>query len=303
MTKKNNNNTMIIIDAQAVLHRAWHALPKTLTDKNHKPINAVYGFTMLLLKLLKQYSPQKTAVAFDSKGPTFRHKKYKDYKANRPLQPQEFYDQIDKAKKILKGFNIPVFAKKGYEADDIIASIIKHQKKRNPSKDFLIVTGDLDLSQLIDEKTKLYFLKQGVATLKVYDKKDIKKRFGIGPEKVADFKALCGDSSDNIPGAPGIGPKTASNLLQKYDNLENIFNSLDQCNKRIKKIISDNKEQIKRAKELVELKYEIKGIDFEKLNNQQKFDINQIIKMLKKFNFQSLIKRIYKIENKQGNLA
>src|SRR6056297_185154 len=147
MTKKNNNNTMIIIDAQAVLHRAWHALPKTLTDKNHKPINAVYGFTMLLLKLLKQYSPQKTAVAFDSKGPTFRHKKYKDYKANRPLQPQEFYDQIDKAKKILKGFNIPVFAKKGYEADDIIASIIKHQKKRNPSKDFLIVTGDLDLSQ------------------------------------------------------------------------------------------------------------------------------------------------------------
>ncbi len=293
---------MLIIDAQAVLHRAWHALPNSLTDKEDKPINAAYGFTLLLLKLLKKYSPENIAVAFDTKGKTFRHKKYKEYKANREKQPQEFYDQIPKAKQILKGFNIPIFSKKGFEADDIIASIIKSQKQKNPNKNFLIVTGDLDLSQLIDDQTKLYFLKQGVSNLKALDKKDIQKRFGVKPSQIIDFKALCGDSSDNIPGAPGIGPKTAAKLLKKYTNLENIFKNLDNLKERYKNIISENKEQIKRAKDLITLKHEIKDLDFDRIKNKHKYNPDKIIKTFKNFNFKSLIKRIHKLDKKQGNL-
>jgi len=299
---KQNNNIMIIIDAQAVLHRSWHALPKSLTDKSKKPINAAYGFVLLLLKLLEQYSPQNIAVAFDTKGKTFRHKTFKEYKANREKQPQEFYNQIPKTKEILKGFNIPTFSKKGFEADDIIASIIKDQKEKKSNKKFLIVTGDLDLSQLIDKQTSIYFLKQGVTGLQVYDKQGIQKRFNVKPEQIIDFKALCGDSSDNIPGAPGIGPKTAARLLKDYNNLDNIFKNIDNCKEKVQKTILENKEQIKRAQKLVQLKHEIKDLDFDKIKDKYQLENDKAIETLKKFNFKSLIKRIYKLDKKQGNL-
>jgi len=227
----------IIIDSSAVLHRAWHALPK-LTDTNHKPINALYGFTVVLLKLLREYQPDYLACAFDTAAPTFRHKLFKEYKATRIPQPQEFYDQIPRAKELLKNLNIKIYEKEGFEADDFIAQL----KESAPSFFKIIVSGDMDVFQLIDTETCVYFLRQGIKKIQIYKEEEIKKRFELSPQQLVDYKALRGDPSDNIPGVPGIGDKTAKELLKKFGTLENIYEhlKLPPTSWQIKKTLGEN---------------------------------------------------------------
>ena len=294
---------LIIIDAPAVLHRAWHALPK-LTDPKGRIINAVYGFTVLLLKLIREQKPDYIAVAFDTKAPTFRHKKYKEYKATRVPQPQEFYDQIPITKQVIQSFDIPVFARDGFEADDLIGTIVNNLKSKS-----IIVSGDLDLLQLVDDKTEVYFLKQGVANIKTYNRDTVYQRYDLLPDQLIDFKALVGDPSDNIKGVPGIGPKTALDLIKKFKNIENIYQhlALTFYSKKIKekgkckikgstaRILIKHKKNALLAKELVTIKKQIKGLDLKKIKQVKTFDPEKIVKIFQKLGFHSLIKRIEKV--------
>lgn len=287
----------IVIDALAILHRAWHALPK-LKDPKGRTINAVYGFTALLLKLLREQKPDYIVATFDTKVPTFRHKKYKKYKATRVPQPQEFYDQIPITKQVIESFNIPVFSKDGFEADDLIATLIANQKSKIKNLKSVIVTGDLDLLQLVDDQTHVYFLKQGVKNIKIYDRDAVYERFNLPPTQLIDFKALVGDPSDNILGAPGIGPKTAADLIKQFKTIEKIYQYLktpgDKIKKSVAKTLIKNKKDVLLAKELITIKHNVDDIAFGPNNATHKLDAEKIIKIFQELGFYSLIKRLEK---------
>jgi DNA polymerase-1 len=291
-----SDSKFIIIDGPAVLHRAWHALPK-LTDPKGRVISAVYGFTSLLLKLLREYQPQYLAVAFDTPAPTFRHQVYKEYKATRVPQPQEFYDQFPIVKDILKTFGIKILEKEGFEADDLIGALVKKSSLNN-----LIVTGDLDTLQLINQKTKVYFLRQGISEVKIYDQEAVKNRFGLSPEQLIDFKALRGDPSDNIPGARGIGEKTALALIQKFGSLENIYQHVNEIKESIRKLLIEQKEQIFLGKKLVTIKSDISEIDSLENYRLEKIDQEKIKQKFEELGFKSLIKRLEKNQNEKQNI-
>ncbi|MBU4369679.1 hypothetical protein KKG58_02845 [Patescibacteria group bacterium] len=296
------NPKLILIDAQAVLHRAWHALPQ-LTDSQGRVTNAVYGFTALLLKLINEQKPDYLAIAFDTKAPTFRHKKYEEYKAGREKQPQIFYDQIDFTKNIIKSFDIPIFEKDGFEADDLIGAIIKFQKKKIPNLESLIVTGDLDLCQLIDKQTSVYFIRHGISQIKIYDQEAVKERFDLSPQQLIDYKSLSGDPSDNIKGVPGVGPKTALNLIKRFKNIEKLYQHLEKCIEKkerclikepLMQLLLNNKKQVFLDKELVTIIQKIPGLNLTKLKCLKTFDLEKIAHIFQDFGFKSLINRLEK---------
>jgi len=211
---------VVLIDANSLIHRVYHALPR-LTDFQGRPTNALYGLSNILLKFLKERKPDYIFALYDRPEPTLRHQVFKEYKAQRPKAPDDLKIQIGLSKKIFLGFNIPIIEKSGYEADDLIASL--KEKFKPLAKEIIILTGDLDTLQLIDEKTKIFTMKKGISEIKIYDINEVKNKFGILPEKIPDFKVLVGDKSDNIPGVPGIGEKTASLLTNKFGDLEKII--------------------------------------------------------------------------------
>lgn len=218
---------IIIIDGNALLHRAWHALPP-LTTSSGEVVNAVYGFASILLKALKDLAPQYAVVAFDRKAPTFRHEQYAEYKATREKQPEELYQQLGYIKELLSGLGIPVFEKDGFEADDVIATICSMLSAERPDLEKVIVTGDMDLLQLIDEHTKVYTPKKGITDTILYDIKQVEERFdGLKPTQLVYYKALRGDASDNIPGVKGIGEKTAIQIVREAGDFDNLFQKID----------------------------------------------------------------------------
>ena len=205
---------LIIIDSNSIIHRAFHALP-LLTTKNGELVNAVYGFLLVFFKAIREFQPDYIAACFDFPGPTFRHKKYKEYKAKRPPTPKELYQQIPKIKEILKDFNVPIFEKEGFEADDIIGTLAAFSTKKVIASpiETIILSGDTDILQLVNPQTKVYVLKKGVKDIVLYDENLVKEKFqGLTPEQILDFKALRGDPSDNIPGVTGVGEKIAIDL-------------------------------------------------------------------------------------------
>ncbi len=230
-------NRLVLIDGNAILHRAYHALPP-LTAPDGTLVNAVYGFASMLLKLYENLSPTHMAVAFDRPGPTFRKKLFKAYQAKRPKMDDELAGQVEKVHELVGAFGIPVFEKDGFEADDVIGTIVGKVSKDTSAVSatsdtfatfatVIIVTGDRDLLQLvIDEKVLVYMPTKGLSEAKLYGEKEVAARMGVLPSLVPDLKALAGDSSDNYPGVSGIGPKTAVSLLLKYGSLEAIYRHL-----------------------------------------------------------------------------
>lgn len=215
-------NRLVLIDGNAILHRAYHALPP-LTAPDGSVVNAVYGFGTMLLRLIGDLKPTHVAVAFDRPKPTFRKKLFEGYQAKRPKMDEELVDQIPKVHALVSGFGIPIFEKDGFEADDVIGTIAKHAKKDGIDQ-VIIVTGDRDILQLVrDDKVLVYMPTKGLSQAKLYDEKAVFERMGVAPEKVPDLKALAGDPSDNYAGVAGIGPKTAVALLVKYKTLEGIL--------------------------------------------------------------------------------
>src|SRR3989344_4891149 len=190
---------LAIIDTFALLHRAWHAIPPNLTTKDGQMVNAVYGFTMILLRLLKELKPDYVVAAFDLPHETFRKKEYKEYKAQREAPEKDFIDQIALTEEVLKAFEIPMLATPGYEADDIIGSL-SHKFSQDKTFEVTIVSGDLDTLQLVNKRTKVYTMRKGIQDTVYYDEAAVMERYGIRPDQVIDLKALAGDASDNIPG-------------------------------------------------------------------------------------------------------
>ncbi|NOY68137.1 MAG: DNA polymerase I [Deltaproteobacteria bacterium] len=216
MTEK---NTIYLIDGTAYIHRAFHAIRNLSTSKGF-PSNAVFGFTRMLIKLMEEKKPQYAAMIFDSKGPTFRHEIYDRYKANRPPMAEEMAVQIPWIKKVSQGFNLPVFEKQGFEADDIIATLSDEAQKAG--FDVVMVTGDKDFVQLVTDRAIIWDPMKEVLT----DRAAVREKFGIEPPQMLDVQALSGDSSDNIPGVPGIGPKTALDLIRQFKSLEGIYENI-----------------------------------------------------------------------------
>ncbi len=193
---------LVIIDGHALLHRAWHALPP-LRTKDGTLVNAVYGFTSILLKIIKEFEPEYIACTFDLKGPTFRHEQFEAYKAQRETPPDEFIDQIELVYDVLEVFNIPIYSAQGYEADDVIGTLVHKMNKTKPDLKCIIVTGDMDALQLVNKQTCVFTIRRGIADTITYDEAAVRERYGFGPKQVIDYKALRGDPSDNIPGVTG----------------------------------------------------------------------------------------------------
>lgn len=288
---------LVIIDSNALLHRSFHALPP-LTKKNGEQTGAIYGFLLTLFRIIKDLKPDFVVACFDLPTLTFRHKEFKDYKAHRPKTPEPLSQQIPKMKEVLENLSIPVFEKEGYEADDLIATIVKTAKTEKAASqlEIYILTGDLDSLQLIDDSTKVCTLGKGIKEMVIYDDEKVMSRFGIKPEQMIYFKALSGDSSDNIPGVPGVGEKTALDLLKKFYNLESLYREIEKggadIKERVKDILLEKKEQAFFSLSLVTAKNDV-PIDF-KMESCRfgNFDYKKVEQILKDFEFFSLIKRL-----------
>ena len=245
--------TLLLIDANSLIHRCFHALP-ALNSPKKMATNALYGLSSILLKILKQEKPDFIAAAFDRPEPSFRKKLYKEYKIQRPKPPKELVSQIIESRKLLEKFKIKFFEKPGFEADDILGSLVKKFKKEKDLR-IIILTGDLDILQLVkNEKIMVKTFKKGISETFVYNQKAVEQRFNLLPEQLPDFKALVGDASDNIKGVPGIGKKTAAVLLNKYYDLENLFQNIDASQKQK---LSEFKEQAFFSKKLTLIEQDI----------------------------------------------
>ncbi len=290
---------ILIIDGNAIIHRSFHALPPTIKTKNGEIVNAVYGFASVLMKSINDFKPDYIALTLDKKGPTFRHKKYKKYKAHRKKAPDELYMQFPKIKKLATAFNIPIFEKSGYEADDLIGSIATRIKKEESKIKNIIITGDMDLLQLINESTEVYKLGRGIGEGIVFDAEATKNKYSISPEQIIDYKALRGDASDNIPGVPGVGDKTAISLLDNYQTLENLYTYLEnktdeelKIKPRIINLLKKHKDDAFLSKDLATIKCDV---DFEfnfKKTKFGDFDKDKVLEYFSELEFTSLVPRL-----------
>jgi len=283
---------LLVIDSNSVIHRAYHALPPLTTEKG-EIVGAVYGFLLVFLRALKEFSPDFIAACFDLKGPTFRHEKYDGYKAKRPPLPEDLGRQITRIKELLPAFGVSVFGKEGFEADDLIGTIAEAAPKEDSGLEVIILSGDTDAMQLVNEKTKVYNLKKGVKDVVLYDKEMVKEKYkGLEPSQLLDLRALKGDASDNIPGVPGIGEKTALDLLLEYKTLENVYDNIALIKSKIREKLVENKEGAFFSRELAEIKKDV-PLDFSLENCRWKgYDKKVAAKILKEMDFYSLIDRL-----------
>ncbi len=241
MIKK--KKALVLIDSNALIHRAFHALPP-LTKKDGTPTGAVYGYALTLLNVIDQLKPDYIAATFDLKGPTFRHKKYDQYKATRKKAPDELYQQIPIVKELLRSYGVEIFEQSGFEADDVIGTIAKRGEFGGDEKiEKIIVTGDMDALQLVDDDIKVFTLRKGIKDTVIYDETAVKERYKLSPKQIIDYKSLRGDASDNIPGVKGIGDKGATNLLIEYGDLEGVYKNIENIPaKAMKKKLIEGKE-------------------------------------------------------------
>ncbi len=243
--------TVIVVDAHSLIHQLFHAISE-LTSPDGRPVNAVYGFVRDMIHLLKTYKPTYLICAFDAKEPTFRKEIYADYKAHRPELDADLIPQIELIEEFLRALGIPILRQPGFEADDIMATIASEVERQGG--ECLLVTTDKDCRQLISDRVKLLNLRKNT----ILDEAGLLAEWGIKPEQVVDFQALVGDSSDNVPGVPKIGPKTAKELLTKYGNLDSILKHLDELPKKNwSESLRSHKDQALLSRQLVTLRRDV----------------------------------------------
>ncbi len=289
--KNNTKEKLVIIDANALVHRAYHALPP-LSSQKGELTNAVFGFASLLIKVIKDINPDYMVACFDLPEPTFRHKEFEEYKAHREKTPEDLIVQFDKVKEVLKAFGIPIFEKPRYEADDLLGTIANLVKKTKKDIQIIILTGDLDTLQLVDDNVFVYTLKKGISDTILYDKKSVKERYGIEPNQMTDYKGLVGDPSDNIPGVSGIGQKTASSLLQEYGTLEQIYKNISLIPKKQREKLEASKDMAFFSKQLaticqdVDINFNLKDAKF------GNYDKKKVASLFEELNFFTLLSRL-----------
>ncbi len=270
------------------MHRAYHALPPTLTTRRGEPINAVYGFTAMLLRIIQDLKPTHIAVAFDRKEPTFRKKLFEEYQAHRPEKDKELSTQFEKARDTVSAFRIPIYDKAGYEADDVIGTLARQAKV----EEVVIVTGDKDILQLVTKKTKVYLPIRGLKEAEMMGEKQVFEKMGVKPSQIDDYKALVGDPSDNYKGVPGIGPKTAISLLGRFGTFQEVYKNLSKIDKSVARKLKDGCESAKTSKKLAKIVTDVPiKLDTEKAG-QWKVDSNEVLTLFSEFGFRTLSKRV-----------
>lgn len=287
----------VIIDASALIHRSFHALPP-LTTAQGEQVNAVFGFTTILLRVLKEYAPDYLAVAFDVAEKTFRHQEYVEYKATRVKAPQELYDQIPIVKELLTAMKITQYELPGYEADDVIGTLTIREEVDQPNVESIIVTGDKDAFQLVDDNTKVYTLGRSVSDTILYDAAQVEKKLGVTPKQVVDYKALVGDSSDNIPGVPSIGPVTAVKLLKRYGTLQSIYDTLKKdatlegVSQRVIDLLKAGEKSAWLSQRLATIITDVPvGFSLEACRRKE-FDRDEVVALLQRLEFKSLLAKL-----------
>jgi len=280
---------LILIDGNAILHRAFHALPP-LTTKRGEPINAVYGLISMLLRVIADLKPTHIAVCFDEKEPTFRHKEFAPYQAQRPAMADELSGQFEKARRVIEAFGIPIYSKSGFEADDVIGTLAGEAKE-----DVVVVTGDKDILQLVGGRVKVYLPIAGLSSAKLMGEDEVKEKLGVFPKQVADYKALVGDPSDNYPGVAGIGPKTTTSLLEKYKDLDGIYAHLEEISPSVRDKLIKGKDEAKLSLRLATIVKDVPvKLDIEACG---KWDVDSqgVLNLFSKFGFKTLTERVKKV--------
>jgi DNA polymerase-1 len=294
---------LVLIDGNAILHRAFHAMPP-LTTRSGEPINAVYGLVSMFLRVVQDLQPDAIAVAFDEKEPTFRHKEFKEYQSQRPPTADDLSSQFQKARDFFKAAKVPIYSMPGFEADDVIGTIADKSKG-----DVVIVTGDRDILQLVNDKKniKLYMPVVGLTNAKLYGEAESRERMGVPPDEIPDYKALVGDPSDNYPGVAGIGPVSAEKLLEKYKSIDNIYAHLKDIEPNVRHKLEVKKDDAKLFHRLATIIRDVPiKVDYEEMG-KWKIDNPDVLKLFEEFGFKTLTERIKSVgkkidEDKQGSL-
>ena len=292
--------TLLLIDANSLIHRAFHALPP-LTSLSGEPTGALYGFSSIILKILTERKPDYIAAAFDRPEPTFREQQFKDYKATRPETPHDLRRQIGPCHNLLETLTITTFEEPGFEADDFLGSLV-NQFRTIPELRIIVLTGDLDLLQLVDdEKVFVETPHKGVSQTTLYDEKAVVQRFGVSSKHIPDYKGLVGDTSDNIPGVKGIGPTTATRLLKQFEDLDRLYEALqgsffETASGRDKKLyekLLNARDTAFLSRELARLRLDapLNSVSLHDLSSRG-LSLEKLIPFFEQFGFKSLINRI-----------
>lgn len=287
-----NKDRLFLLDAMALAYRAYFAFIRNpLKNSKGENTSAVYGFLTFLNRILTQENPNKLAVVFDAGKPTFRHEIYKEYKATRQKMPEDMITQIELIKEIVQAYNIPLIEMEGYEADDIIGTLAKQAEANNIET--LLVTPDKDFMQLVSEKTKIFKPGKQGTEVEIIDIDGVKKRFGVPPENVIDVLAIIGDASDNIPGVPGIGEKTAIPLIQKYGTLENLYKHIDEIQQKgVREKLIANKESAFLSKKLLTINTSIElPFNYNYLIAKEP-DHRKLIEIFERLEFRSFVSKL-----------
>jgi len=300
---------LVIFDAYAIIYRAFHAMP-SLTSKNGEPISAIYGLVSMLITVIDHLKPTHIIFCFDEKGPTFRNELLPTYQAQRAAAPDDLIPQFAKARTLLETMNIPVYSKSGYEADDVIGTlVIRITVHGSQFTDVIIVTGDRDILQLVDDakNIKLFMPIGGLSNGKIFTEKETVERMGVLPKQIPDYKALVGDPSDNYFGIVGIGSKTASSLLSKYKTLNGVYEHISEMPEKLQRKLVEGKESAYLSFKLATI---VRDVPFEfDINDANKWDLisENVLKLFEEFGFKTLTARIKKLgeqieKEKQGSL-
>ncbi|KGM94830.1 DNA polymerase I [Clostridium novyi A str. 4552] len=291
-----NKERLLILDGHSLMYRAFFALPP-LTNKEGVHTNAIYGFIKMLLKMKEEINPDYIVTTFDKKAPTFRHKEYEDYKAGRAKMPDELNEQFPIVKDILNKLAINIFEIEGFEADDLIGTLSKFAEEKGI--EVYIVTGDRDALQLATDNVKVVINKKGMSEKEIYDKNKMIEEYGVTPTQFIDVKGLMGDKSDNIPGVPGIGNKTALKLIKEYGSIENVLENVENISgKKMKQNLIEYREQAIFSKKLATICKDVPiEIDLEEIKSKEDYDIEGVRQLFQSLGFKSLIDNIKDSDN------
>lgn len=311
MAKKAQNVRLVLLDSHAIIHRAYHALPEFSSSKG-EPTGALYGLSTMLMRIISDLKPDYIVAAYDLPKKTFRHEVYKDYKGGRAKTDDALVEQLKSSRKIFEAFNIPIYDCPGFEADDVLGTIVQTMSK-DKKIDIVIASGDMDTLQLVnDEKVQVFTLKKGLNDVILYDEEKVRTRFGFGPELLSDYKGLRGDPSDNIIGIKGIGEKTATSLITAFGSVENMYKALKKGPEKFKEagltdrlieLLKANEEEALFSKTLATIRRDA-PIDFKlpETSFREAIDMQKIDKLFGELEFRSLIQRARTLFGQKGEV-
>ncbi|MCK4368683.1 MAG: DNA polymerase I [Dehalococcoidales bacterium] len=291
---------LVLFDGNALIHRAFHAMPPLTVRQTGEMVSAVYGFALMLLKVINELKPTHYAIAFDMKGPTFRHELFDQYKAQRPPTPDELVAQLGRVRQLVEAFHIPIFELEGYEADDLLGTL--SQQASGQDIDTIIITGDADIMQLVSPRVKVLYPKprRAFSDTMLYDEEAVSQKYGVKPEQIADFKGLVGDKTDNISGVPKIGPVNAVNLLSKFGSIEQIYDHIDEVTPpKLQALLKENEAIARQSKELATIITRTPvSLNLDDCQISQ-YDRNQVTELFRELEFASLLPKLPQIETEK----